>query len=230
MGLPTIETPTFKLEIPSSKKEMKFRPFLVKEEKILTLASEAGDASEMVEACQQVVSNCSFGELDVEEIPMFDLQWIFLQLRSKSVSELQEFNLICGHCSANLPWQVNLNDFKLVGLEEEANRKIEIDDKNGIVLKYPSAKTMGKAESLQDDELILECVECIYSEDEVWEAKDIDYKELIEYIDNMPVNTLSKVKEFFENVPLLGHTIDFKCPKCEGQNSVNINGYEHFFA
>lgn len=229
MALPIITSPTFMLEVPSTKEEFKFRPFLVKEEKILTLASESNVTEDMVHACQQIVSNCSFGELDVANIPMFDLQWIFLQLRSKSVSDIQAFTLICGTCTANLPWEVNLNEFKLSGLDTMPDKKVVLDDTTGMILKYPSATTIAKADNISDADLILECIESIYTEEEVWQSKDVTHEELADFIDQLPLGSLSSISEFFESVPVLEHTIEFKCPKCESDNSVSINGYEHFF-
>ena len=136
MALPILETPTFELTIPSTKETFKFRPFLVKEEKLLMLASESGQFQGMVEACQQVVTNCSFGELDGTKQTMFDLQYLFIQLRSNSVGKDQTFTLTCGGCEKQTPYKLNLEDMEVHGLEDEVNNKITINDTMGLVLKY----------------------------------------------------------------------------------------------
>jgi len=229
MALPVIDTPTFELEIPSSKKTLTFRPFLVKEEKLLTLASETNEMPEMVNACQQIVSNCSFGKLDAKELAMYDLQWLFLQLRAKSVSDKQAFTLICGHCKSNLPWEVDLNDFKIVGLDEATNNKIEISETMGLVLKHPSSTIMAKADSLDDADLITESIDYIYNEEEVFSPKEQTKEELKDFIESMPITSILQIKEFFEKTPIVENVIEFTCPKCEGKNVVSVNGYEHFF-
>ena len=150
MTLPIIDVPTFMLEIPGFKEKIKFRPFLVRENKILTLAAASEETGEMVTSCQQVVQNCSFGKLDAKKLAMFQLQWIFLQLKSKSIGNTQEFVLICGECKDRLKYEAKLDEFKLNGLNNKVNNKIEISKDTGIVLKYPSAEIHSKLSDLSD--------------------------------------------------------------------------------
>lgn len=229
MKLPTVVVPEFEFEVPGMKEAIKFRPFLVKENKVLTLALESGEVEDQVRAVQQVVKNCSFGVINSEELPLYQLQWIFLKLKSKSVGDLQSFVLTCGHCDAKINYDMNINDFEIYGDIEETDKKFEITDTAGIVFKYPPAMIQANSGNIDDNTLIYECIECIYSDQEVVTKEDISAEELAEWIEGLPLTFTEKIAGFFENMPLLGHRIDYKCNECEKQNVVAINGYEHFF-
>lgn len=228
MALPTIDVPTFELTIPGTEKNLKFRPFLVKENKLLTLAAES-DIVQQVSACEQVVVNCSFGELDPKDLAMYQLQWLFLQLRSQSIGSIQSYILKCGACEHQFNYEMDINDFKIVGNTETDTKKIELNPESGVVFKYPSAHVQAVTTNLSDIELLINCIEYIYTADEVIKPEDIDIKELTEWIEDLPLEVANEISAFFMQAPLLGHTVNFTCSKCEEKNQVVINGYEHFF-
>ena len=229
MALPVIDVPTFDIEIPGMKGKVKFRPFLVKENKILTLAAASESAEDMYKSCCQVVENCSFGKLEAEKLAMFQLQSVFLKLREKSIGNTQEFSLRCGKCEDTISYEMNLSDFELVGDIENNEKKLEINDEVGIVLKYPSAEVQLVQKELTDTEILLNCIEYVYNGEEVVRPEEETAEEMIAFIDSIPLSILKEAAEFFQNIPTLIHTIDYTCVKCETKNTIVINGYEHFF-
>ena len=229
MALPTITVPEFDLEVPGIKKSMKFRPFLVRESKILTLALEGGEVEDQVKAIQQVVDNCSFGKLNAKKLPLYQLQWIFLKLKAKSVGNTQDFILTCGNCENKINYTMDINDFEIIGNTDISNKKIEINESTGIVFKYPPANVQASSNNVEDDILIMNCIEYIYDEEEIIKAEDISPEELTEWLDTLPLEITQKIGSFFEEMPLMGHIVEYKCNECEKENKVAINGYEHFF-
>lgn len=229
MALPVIDVPTFNLNILGTNKSFKFRGFLVKEEKILTLAVASEDLQEMFLACKQVVSNCCLDDLDVSELSMYQLQWIFLQLKGKSIGTEQSFTLQCGGCQDRINYDMNIEEFEVIGNTEESTKKIEINENSGIVFKYPSADVEAAESELTDVELLVNCIKYIYNEEEVTYPKDEELKDLLEFVENLPLDIYKKAGEFFSKVPTLGHKVEYTCKKCETENVLVINGYEHFF-
>lgn len=229
MALPKIDVPTFNLNIPGTNKSFKFRGFLVKEEKILTLAVAGEELQEMFLACKQVVSNCCLDDLDVSELSMYQLQWIFLQLKGKSIGTVQSFTLQCGGCQDRINYDMNIEEFEVIGNTEESTKKIEINENSGIVFRYPSADVEAAESELTDVELLVNCIKYIYTEEEVTYPKDEELKDLLEFVENLPLDIYKKAGEFFSEVPTLGHKVEYTCKKCETENVLVINGYEHFF-
>lgn len=229
MALPVIDVPTFDVEIPGMKGKVKFRPFLVKENKILTLAAASESAEDMYKACCQVIDNCSFGKLEAEKLAMFQLQAAFLKLREKSIGSTQEFSLKCGKCEDTIAYEMNLSDFELVGDVDNSEKKLDINGEVGIVLKYPSAEVQLAQKDLTDTEILLNSIEYIYNGEEVIRPEEETVEEMIEFIDSLPVSALNEAAEFFQNIPTLLHKVDYTCVKCETKNEIVINGYEHFF-
>ena len=237
MALPQLDTPTFELRVHSLNKDLKFRPFRVKEEKVLMLATNEENFGDMVRACQQVVTNCSFGELDATKIPMYDLQNIFLRLREKSIGETQDFTLSCGGegCDAKINYTLNLPDMQLDGLDDIPDNKITVDKEKGIgiALRYPTNETVALVEDKggsDDTELLLDCIDHIYDDEQVYAREDTSKEELLEFMENLPIETMGEIRKYYFAMPILEHIIDYKCPKCDRDNKVSINGYEHFFA
>ena len=229
MALPSIDVPTFDIEIPGMKGKVKFRPFLVKENKILTLATASESSEDMYKACCQVIENCSLGKLEADKLAMFQIQFIFLKLREKSIGSTQEFTLRCGKCDDLINYEMDLNGFELVGDPTVSEKKLEINNEVGIVLKYPSAEVQLSQKELSDTEILLNCIEYIYEGEEVIKPEEETVEEMIEFIDSLPVNILNEAAEFFTNIPTLIHTVEYTCVKCETKNKIAINGYEHFF-
>jgi hypothetical protein len=229
MALPSIDVPTFDIEIPGLKGKVKFRPFLVKENKILTLATASENSDEMYNACCQVIENCSLGKLEANKLAMFQIQFIFLKLREKSIGNTQEFTLKCGKCDDLINYTMDLNEFKLVGDPTVTEKKIEINSEVGIVLKYPSAEVQLAQKELSDTEILLNSIEYIYNGEEVIRPEEETVEEMIDFIDGLPVNILNEAADFFSKIPTLLHKIEYTCVKCETKNEVVVNGYEHFF-
>jgi len=230
MALPVIDVPTFDLVIPGIKDKIKFRPFLVKENKILTLAAASEVMEDMYSACCQVVENCSFGEIDARKLAMYQLQWTFLQLRTKSIGNEQSFVLSCGNCNNQINYEMDVSEFEVVGDQENTETKIELSETTGIVLKYPSAEIQMKENELDDIEILLNSISYIYQGEEVINPADETSEEMIEFIDNLPVEVINKASEFFKNIPALIHEVDYECSECNTRNKIMINGYDHFFA
>ena len=236
MALPKITTPTYELEIPSTDEKVQYRPFLVKEEKILLIAMESGKSGDIIEAVKQIVSACTFDKLDLNNIPMFDVEYIFLQIRAKSVGEISKLRLLCpDDKKTQVDVEVNLQDVK-VHVDEGHNNKIELDNKMGMIMTYPSIDSFAKsgvttitAENMLD--VIGTCILQIYENDgeKVYQAKDQTKKELSDFIEQLQSKHFKKVQEFFDTMPKLRHTIKIKNPKTKKESEIVLTGLNDFF-
>ena len=227
MALPTLSVPTFDVDVYSTKEKIRMRPFLVKEEKILILAAESNQRSDMIRAMQQVVSSCSDGKIDAEKLPFFDLQNIFIKLRSQSIGKDSEFNLICGECSHKTPMTLDLESIELKTHPNHTN-KIMINDEIGVLMKYPTAETLSN-EDLPMFDLVVSCVDKIFTKEEVHNASEEGYEEVAKFIDSLTNEQFEKIVEFFLTAPKIFHSIDYTCPKCQTENNVVVDGVENFF-
>jgi hypothetical protein len=227
MALPILSVPTFDVDVFSTKQKVTMRPFLVKEEKILILAAESEQRSDMVRAMQQVVFSCSDGKLDAEQLPFFDLQNIFIRLRSQSIGKDSEFNLICGECGHKTPTLLDLDNIQLRTNPSHSN-KIMIDSDIGVVMKYPTAEILSN-EDLPMFDLVVSCIDKIFTKEEVHNASEEGYEEVAKFIDGLTSEQFEKIVEFFLTSPKIFHNIDYVCPKCETENSVVVDGVENFF-
>jgi hypothetical protein len=236
MALPKLTTPTYELEVPSTDEKVQYRPFLVKEEKILLIAMEAGKTEDIIEAVKQIVSECTFNKLDLGRMPMFDVEYIFLQIRSKSVGEVSKLRLLCPDDKktyANV--EVNLDEVK-VQVDEGHNNKIELENKMGMIMTYPSIDTFKEsgvttinASNMLD--VIGTCILQIYENDgeKVYDAKDQTKKELSEFIESLQSKYFQKVQQFFDTMPKLRHTIKVKNPKTKKESEITLQGLQDFF-
>lgn len=229
MALPTIETPTFELKIPGRKDSITFRPFLVKEDKLLTLAAESGEIEDMVGACVQVVNNCAMGSLDAKDLAMYQLQWLFLELRKRSIGGIQNFTLTCGGCKEKVAYEMDVGEFKVMGDTSSDTKVIKLNKDLSFTLKYPSCSLQGQLPNMSDEEVIKTCMTSIVNGDETINPRDETADSLEEFIENLPIHVIKEAEEFFAEMPFLGHEITYKCKKCEKENFILINGYEHFF-
>ncbi len=232
MALPKIETPVLRGKIASTGKDVRFRPFKVKEEKILMLATEGNDFGEMVDACAQIVNNCVIAEdFDAYEIPMFDLQDMFLQIRKQSQGAQADFRLICGNqdCKKSINYTMELDDFKIEGLEDKPEDFIKVSDSMGIKLKYPTAKLGKLVEKLDDTQLVAKCIDYVVDGEETFSLEDETEENITQFVDDLPMDTFNEVRDFFASMPQLRHRVEFTCTDCGRENVVDINGYEHFF-
>ncbi len=239
MPLPTISTPTYELELPSTGKTIKYRPFLVKEEKLLVLALESENTKEISNAIKAVLANCIQTKgVKVENLPTFDIEYLFLNIRGKSVGEQIEVNLIApDDGETSVPVVINIDDIKVQKVEGHTN-KIKLDDNLIMEMKYPSLDQFIKTNfDLTDDvnidqsfDLIASCVDKIYNQEEVWAASDVTKKELLEFLEQMNSIQFKQVEKFFLTMPKLSHEITFTNPKTKVESTVVLEGLSSFFA
>jgi len=239
MPLPKISTPTYELELPSSGQSIKYRPFLVKEEKLLVIALESEDTKQITNAIKAVIKNCIHTkDIKVETLPTFDIEFLFLNIRGKSVGEQVDVNIICPDDNeTNVSISINLDDIKVQKNEEHTN-KIQVDPKIMMEMKYPSLEQFIKNnfdfnnenQMEQSFELIASCIDKIYTEDEVWSAADVTKKEVVEFLESMNSSQFKDIEKFFETMPKLSHKIQIKNPKTEVESEVVLEGLASFFA
>jgi len=233
MNLPKLETPKYQLTIPSTGDEVSYRPFLVKEEKILLIAQEAGGESDLLTAMMDVVTSCTFGKVDMSDLASFDLEYVFLKLRAKSVGEEAEIGIKCDECEGVNKVMVNLDAIK-VTKGTPLPKKIQLTDSIGIVPQYVRVNDLIKITKKTDKGDILTSsiaasIKNIYDESNVYpiaEASDSDIKEFIESLNK---NQIEKVEKVITEAPKLQETISFKCAKCKTKNEKILTGIESFF-
>ena len=239
MPLPKISTPTYELEIPSLKKPIKYRPFLVKEEKILIIAMESEDPKQIAEAVKSVISNCIISRgIKVEQLATFDIEYLFLNIRGKSVGEEVDVLITCpDDGTTQVPMSINLDDIQ-VEFDEEHSRDIKLDDNLTLRMRYPSMQefvksnfVVGSEISVDDTfDMIISCIEQIYSEEESWAAADSTKKELKEFLEQLTSQQFKDIEKFFESMPKLSHTLTVKNPNTNVESEVILEGLTSFFA
>lgn len=237
--LPKISTPSYFLTLPSTGKEIKYRPFLVREEKLLVLALETEDTKNITEAIKTVIKNCIETKgIKVETLPTFDIEYLFLNIRGKSVGEEIDVNIICPDDEeTTVSVKINIDDIQVQKFEGH-EKTIKVDDNVMIEMKYPSLEQFIKnnfdfnsANNMdQAFDLISSCIEKIYTEDEVWAAADVTKKELNEFLDQMNSSQFKKIEKFFETMPKLSHKIKVTNPNTKVENEVTLEGLTSFFA
>ena len=237
--LPKIATPTYELELPSTEQTIKFRPFLVKEEKLLVIALESEDTKQITNAIKTVIKNCIETKgIKVETLPTFDIEYLFLNIRAKSVGEEIDVNIICPDDEeTSVSVKINVDEIKIQTNEDHTN-KIKLDDTLMMEMKYPSLEQFIKnnfdisnnSAIDQSFELVASCVNKIYNEDEVWAAADVTKKELMDFLDQMNTSQFKQIEKFFETMPKLSHTIKVKNPNTEVESEVVLEGLSSFFA
>jgi hypothetical protein len=238
MPLPKISTPTYELEIPSTKKKIKYRPFLVREEKILIIAMESEDPKQITNAVKDVLTNCVLTKgVNIEELSTFDIEYLFLNIRGKSVGEEVEVLITCpDDGETQVPTVINLDDIK-VQVSKDHKRDIQLDENLKMRMKYPSMNEFIKnnfafenAMSVDDTfDLISSCIEQVYNEEESWAAADCNKKELAEFLEQLNSKQFKEIEKFFETMPKLSHTIKIKNPKTGVESEVVLEGLSAFF-
>jgi len=238
MPLPKIATPIYELELPSNQKKIRYRPFLVKEEKILIIAMESEDQKQITTAVKKVISNCILSRgIKVEELSTFDIEYLFLNIRGKSVGETVEVLITCpDDGETQVPVVINLDDIK-VQVEEDHSRDIPLDDNLTLRMKYPSLDEFIKTNFSIDGnigvdesfDLIASCVEQIYNEEESWNSSDCTKKEMREFIEELSSKQFKEIEKFFETMPKLSHTIKVKNPNTGEESDVVLEGLSSFF-
>ena len=237
MALPKIEVPTYELTLPSEDKKIKYRPFLVREEKVLYIALETGQNKEMVNALKDVVGACTFDVLNVDRLPIFDIEYLFLQIRAKSVSEVTKFRAICPDDGKTyVETEVDLTKVEVQVDDEHTNRIILDSQRNlGLVLKYPTLKNYDVGRGLDNIEIdkvfniLIDCVDHIFEGDKIYPAKDTSKQELKDFIEGLPQDAFTKIKSFFDTMPKLKHEIEVTNPNTNVTSKIVLTGIADFF-
>ena len=237
MALPKLTTPTYELEIHSTDEKISYRPFLVKEEKILLMAMESGKNEDIVNAVKQIVSECTFNKLKVGTMPMFDIEYIFLNIRAKSIGEVSKLKLLCPDDKKTYAdVEVNLEEVQ-IQVDGDHTNKIELTDSMGMIMTYPTIDSFAESGIQQINasnmtDIIGKCILQIYENngEKVYEAKDQTQKELQEFIEQMNTNQFKQVQKFFDTMPKLKHEVKVKNPKTKKTSEVILQGLNDFFA
>ena len=237
MALPKLTTPIYELVVPSTDEKIKYRPFLVREEKILLIAMESGASEDIVQAVKSIVEECTFNKLNLGDMPMFDVEYLFLNIRAKSVGEISNLRLLCPDDSETFAEvEVNLSEV-IVQVEKEHTNKIELTDEMGIYMKYPTIDSFAQTGITEVTpvnmlEVITTCVAQIYDKkgEEVFDAKDQTKEELIEFIEQLNTKQFAELQKFFDTMPKLKHVVKIENPKTKVKSDILLQGLGDFFA
>ena len=241
--LPKLDVPIYEVKLISTGKTIRFRPFLVKEQKLFLMASEATDPKETINTIRQVLKNCILDELDIDSLPTFDLEFLFMNLRARSVEEVVDLKYKCNNivkndkdeditCTGSVEFKLNLLEIQPIKDPNHTN-KIQLTENLGIALKYPSFDMIQKYESKSENEImagvLTDCIDYVFDNDQIYYAKDQTKEELDEFIDNLQQKDLEKIKVFFDTMPEIKKDVHFKCPKCLYEEDIQIKGLQSFF-
>ncbi len=237
MALPKLGYPTYELELPSNGKTVKYRPFLVKEEKVLLLALEAEDEKQIIGAVKDLIKNCVISRIKVDTLPSFDLEYLFLKIRAASIGEMINLNVTCTDDNeTKVDAQININEVE-VFKPEGHDTKIMFDDKTGIIMKYPSMKEFVDREFLQKEmktdevyDFIAESIDQIFDAEEVYDKTTTTKKEFRQFVDGLTTKQFEKIQVFYETCPKLRHTFTVVNPKTGKESEYTIEGLQSFFA
>jgi hypothetical protein len=239
MPLPKIVTPEYDLVLPSTQKKITYRPFLVKEEKLLVLALESEDTKQITTAIKSVLKSCILTRgIKVEKLPTFDIEYLFLNIRARSVGEEVEVNIVApDDGETNVTVTIDLEDIQ-VQTDENHSNKIRLDETLMMEMKYPSLEQFisnnfdfeGETDINQSFELIASCIDKIYNEDEVWSTDDCTKKEVVDFLEQMSSTQFKEIEQFFETMPKLSHTIEITNPSTKVKSTIVLEGLSSFFA
>ncbi len=240
MALPKIDTPVYDLDLPLSKKHIRFRPFLVKEQKNLMMAMEADDKETIERNIRQVLTNCTLTDnFDVDRLPVIDVEYYFINLRARSVGEIVENKYICTNevdgvqCSNKMETKFNLLDIT-VDINPNAKDIIQLTDKISIKLKYPEFSLIDKLKQKETAvdvafEVVVDSIEYIYDGEQYYHANETPKEELMQFIESLSQEQFSKLEEFFDNLPKMNRKVEMKCSKCGFDHTISMEGLESFF-
>jgi len=236
MALPKIDVPTYELTLPSEDKVVQYRPFLVKEEKLLMIAMESGEDKQIQQAVLDLVNSCTFGKLKPGSMPIFDIEYLFLNIRAKSIGELASFKVFCPKDKVTLiPVEIDLTKVE-VQVDDNHTNKVVLDEKRqlGLVLNYPTMNTipMGVSEKHNAEQIfktIVACIDHIYEGEQVHKAKDSTRAELEEFFNSLNTEQFGKIRKFFDEMPKLRHEVKVENPKTKEKSTVTFSGLADFF-
>jgi len=241
--LPKLDVPIYEVKLISNDKIIRFRPFLVKEQKLFLMASESEDGKETINVIRQVLKNCVLDEINVDTLPTFDLEYIFMNMRARSVDEIVDLQYKCNNtfknekdedvrCTGTVGFKFNLLEIQPTKHEGHTNQ-IKLTETLGVCLKYPTFEMVKKYEDMDENAVLMhvlvDCIEYIFDKEQIYYAKDSTKEELEEFIDSMQQKDLEKFKDFFDKMPEIKKDVEFKCPKCEYQENITIKGMQNFF-
>ena len=239
MKLPTIGIPAYETTIPSTGEKVQFRPFLVKEEKILLLALESGDKKSQYRALKEILKNCILSEVNIDNLAVFDVEFLFVQIRGKSVGEILEPVVVCPKCSASGKLKINLNEISMNDSQKvEVPFKIMLSENVGISLVYPNMKMVetvdpdeatGSADTETVFKVIVRCIDSIFDGENYYNPSDYSEKELISFIETAPTENFKKIVDFISNMPRVEKVQPFRCPSCGYEKDLVLKGVEDFF-
>jgi hypothetical protein len=234
MPLPTLESPKYLLTIPSSGKTVEYRPFLVKEEKILLLAQEGENDKSITNAIKDIVKACTFDVVNPDELTSFDLEYIFLKLRAKSVGEVSEVRCKCEKCETLNNVSINIDEIEVSWPKEKQEKNIMLTDKIGITLNYIKVKDIQNedANKSQTDTImdtIIAMIDTIFDQNGVYKKEDSTTEELTTFINSLNRSQMEKIEKFIVNSPKLTHQVKFKCTQCKTENELVLSGTQSFF-
>jgi len=237
MPLPTITTPTYELTLPSTEKTIKYRPFLVKEEKILILAIESGELKDITRAIKDVLKNCVLTSgVKIDKLPTFDIEYLFLNVRAKSVGESVDIIITCPDDGVTEVVQKIFIDEITVKKRDDHSSDIKIDDTYTLRMKYPSLDQFisenfdFKGNADNTFALVASCIDMVFSEDEAWSASDCTQKELVEFVEQFNSSQFRQIEKFFDTMPKLSHTVEVENPVTKIKSEVVLEGLSSFFA
>ena len=235
MALPKIDAPTYELTLPSTDVKVKYRPFLVKEQKTLLILQESEDKRDIINGLQKIVTDCTFDKLNMSKMPIFDFEYLFLKIRCKSVGETAELNLTCPDDNATtVPVTINLDEID-VQVTEEHTDTIKITDNINMILRWPTVYDVGDVESTTDNlvdnviALLKKCITQINEGDTIHNRTDMSSEELDEFIDSLPTDAFEEVGKYFETMPQLLHVVNITNPNTKVDSEIVIQGLESFF-
>jgi hypothetical protein len=240
MGLPTITVPQYELALPSTGKTIKYRPFLVKEEKILLMAMETKDTKQIINATKEIIKNCITGEeLNVDAMPLFDIEYVFLNLRAKAKGEIIELKYKCPKCEGEIPLDINIDDIQ-VKKNDKHTSTIKINDELGIVMKYPTINSQATDAGKENDieglfNTIINCIDYIYDKDTTYKSTDHTEAEMKTFLESLTDAQFQEVSKFFETQPKLQHEISLHCKnkvkkkECNHKEKQTLEGLASFF-
>jgi hypothetical protein len=241
--LPKLDVPIYEVKLISTGKPIRFRPFLVKEQKLFLMAAESEDAKETINVIRQVLKNCVLDDIDVDALPTFDLEFLFMNMRARSVEEIVDLKYKCNNvvkneegedvqCSGTVGFKFNLLEIQPTKHPDHTNQ-IKLTENLGINLKYPTFEMIKKYEDLDENEVLsrvlIDCIDFIFDKEQIYYAKDSTKEELEEFIDSMQQKDLEKFKDFFDKMPEIKKDVKFKCPKCNYEEEITIKGMQNFF-
>ena len=237
MALPKLGYPTYELELPSTGKTVKFRPFLVKEEKVLLMALESEDEKQVISAVKDLLKNCIISRIKVDSLPSFDLEYLFLRIRAASIGETISVTVTClDDNETQAEAQININDVE-VFKPEGHDKKIMFDDKTGIVMRYPSMKEFIDREFLQKEmktdqvyDFIADSIDQIFDDEEVYDSSTTTKKEFRTFVDSLTTKQFEKIQQFYTTCPKLSHSFKVVNPKTGKESEYTIEGLQSFFA